>query len=106
MTAWASCSQPCTRRPARPGGESVRETAHPVDGRRTQDGLPMSENFFRYEHDGLVFDVAEWGPSDGEAVVLLHGFPEAASSWSHMAPDIAAAGYRVLAPDQRGYSPG
>lgn len=66
----------------------------------------MSENFFRYEHDGLVFDVAESGPPDAEAVVLLHGFPEAGSSWSGMTPGLVAAGYRVLAPDQRGYSPG
>ena len=66
----------------------------------------MPENFFRFEHDGLTFDAAESGPPDGEAVVLLHGFPEAASSWSRMTPALAAAGYRVLAPDQRGYSPG
>jgi len=66
----------------------------------------VTENFFQFEHDGLVFDVAESGPADGEAVVLLHGFPEAGSSWSNMTPSLAAGGCRVLAPDQRGYSPG
>jgi pimeloyl-ACP methyl ester carboxylesterase len=36
-------------------------------------------------------------------VVLLHGFPELSSSWRHQVPALAAAGYRVVAPDQRGY---
>lgn len=36
-------------------------------------------------------------------VILAHGFPELAYSWRHQVPVLAAAGYRVLAPDQRGY---
>lgn len=39
----------------------------------------------------------------GPAVVLLHGFPELAYSWRHQIPALAEAGYRVIAPDQRGY---
>lgn len=39
----------------------------------------------------------------GPAVVLCHGFPELAFSWRHQVPALAAAGYRVLVPDQRGY---
>jgi pimeloyl-ACP methyl ester carboxylesterase len=35
--------------------------------------------------------------------VLAHGFPELAYSWRHQIPALAAAGYHVLAPDQRGY---
>ncbi|HEV7887025.1 MAG TPA: alpha/beta fold hydrolase, partial [Acidimicrobiales bacterium] len=54
----------------------------------------------------LAFDVRDTGPPGGEAVVLLHGFPQSAASWSQVAPDLAEAGFRVLAPDQRGYSPG
>jgi pimeloyl-ACP methyl ester carboxylesterase len=57
------------------------------------------------ERDGLVFDVATAGPADGEPVVLLHGFPQSAESWAAVTPRLAAAGLRVLAPDQRGYSP-
>jgi epoxide hydrolase 4 len=44
------------------------------------------------------------GPEDGPLVVLLHGFPEAWFSWQHQIPALAAAGYRVLAPDKRGYN--
>ncbi len=39
----------------------------------------------------------------GKPVVLLHGFPELAYSWRHQLPALAAAGYRAIAPDQRGY---
>lgn len=39
----------------------------------------------------------------GPPVVLLHGFPEIAFSWRHQLPALAAAGYRAIAPDQRGY---
>jgi pimeloyl-ACP methyl ester carboxylesterase len=40
---------------------------------------------------------------DGPLVVLAHGFPELAWSWRHQLPALAEAGYRVVAPDQRGY---
>lgn len=53
----------------------------------------------------LTFDVHTAGPVDGTPVVLLHGFPETARSWESVAPQLAEAGLRVLAPDQRGYSP-
>jgi pimeloyl-ACP methyl ester carboxylesterase len=39
----------------------------------------------------------------GPAVVLCHGFPELAYSWRHQVDALAAAGFRVIAPDQRGY---
>jgi epoxide hydrolase 4 len=44
------------------------------------------------------------GPDDGPVVILLHGFPELNISWRHQIPALAAAGYRVLAPNQRGYA--
>lgn len=56
------------------------------------------------EHDGLSLHVAEAGPPDGPVVLLLHGFPECWYSWRHQVRSLSAAGYRVLAPDQRGYA--
>src|SRR5687768_9465199 len=53
----------------------------------------------------FVFDALAAGPADGELVVLLHGFPQTSHSWRHLLPVLAEAGYRALAPDQRGYSP-
>jgi pimeloyl-ACP methyl ester carboxylesterase len=58
-----------------------------------------------FRRDGLTFDVLDAGPSDGEPVVLLHGFPQDATSWSRVAPALHRSGLRTLAPDQRGYSP-
>lgn len=52
------------------------------------------------------FRVRAAGPADGEMVVLLHGFPQTSWSWRHQLDTLASAGYRALAPDQRGYSPG
>lgn len=54
----------------------------------------------------LVFDVVLAGPADGPVVVALHGFPQTAACWEQVIGPVAAAGYRVLAPNQRGYSPG
>jgi pimeloyl-ACP methyl ester carboxylesterase len=51
--------------------------------------------------DGIELSVIEAG--EGPLVVLCHGFPELAFSWRHQIPALAAAGYRVLAPDMRGY---
>jgi pimeloyl-ACP methyl ester carboxylesterase len=58
-----------------------------------------------FTRGGFTFDVSDSGPADGPVIVLLHGFPENRTSWNVMTPLLTAAGYRVLAPDQRGYSP-
>ena len=53
--------------------------------------------------NGVRLRILEAGPPDGPVVLLAHGFPELAYSWRHQIPALAAAGYRVIAPDQRGY---
>ena len=53
----------------------------------------------------MVFDALATGPDDGELVLLLHGFPQTSWAWRHVMPALADAGYRAVAPDQRGYSP-
>jgi len=58
-----------------------------------------------FDHDGLTFDVDDSG-GPGQAVVLLHGYPGTKRSWDCVTPALVDAGYRVLAFDQRGYSPG
>ncbi|REE99895.1 alpha/beta fold hydrolase [Thermomonospora umbrina] len=70
-------------------------TEHGIDGRRITS----------FERNGLVFDVVDQGPLDGDVVVLLHGFPQTASSWDALAPLLHESGYRTLAPCQRGYAP-
>jgi pimeloyl-ACP methyl ester carboxylesterase len=46
------------------------------------------------------------GPEDGDLVLLLHGFPETADCWTSQLTALGAAGYRALAPNQRGYTSG
>lgn len=60
----------------------------------------------RFDNDGLTFDVVDSGPLDGIPVVLLHGFPQRATSWEAVAARLHDHGLRTFAPDQRGYSPG
>jgi pimeloyl-ACP methyl ester carboxylesterase len=54
----------------------------------------------------LSFTVDVCGPSGGEPVLLLHGFPETRHMWRHQLAALGAAGFRAIAPDQRGYSSG
>lgn len=51
--------------------------------------------------NGLTFNVAELG--EGEPVLLLHGFPDSWHIWRHQMTALADAGYRVIAPDLRGF---
>ncbi|MFB9536014.1 MULTISPECIES: alpha/beta fold hydrolase [Streptomyces] len=53
-----------------------------------------------------VFDAIAAGPPEGRPVLLLHGFPQTGLVWRRQIEALAAHGYRVVAPDQRGYSPG
>jgi len=53
--------------------------------------------------NGLRMHVLEAGTRGSPCVLLLHGFPELAYSWRKVMPMLGAAGYHVIAPDQRGY---
>ncbi len=60
----------------------------------------------QYRRGDLTFDYIDAGPADGPVVVLLHGFPQLNTSWNDVIDRLTARGYRCLAPNQRGYSPG
>jgi Predicted hydrolases or acyltransferases (alpha/beta hydrolase superfamily) len=60
--------------------------------------------FARIATDGFSLNVAQAGPDSGPLVILLHGFPEFWYGWKKHIPVLAAAGFRVWAPDQRGYN--
>lgn len=53
------------------------------------------------EANGIRINIAEQG--EGPLVLLVHGFPETWYSWRHQIDDLAAAGFRAVAPDMRGY---
>ncbi len=53
--------------------------------------------------NGIQLSLYSAGPTDGRPVWLLHGFPECWHSWRGQIAPLAAAGYRVLIPEMRGY---
>lgn len=56
--------------------------------------------------NGMRFSARAAGPAKGRPVLLLHGFPQSSLSWQPVMRALATAGYRAVAPDQRGYSAG
>src|SRR5690349_21097831 len=64
--------------------------------------------------NGLEQRVLEWesaeldhlGAERGRTVFLVHGYMDAAGTWDRVAPALAAKGFRVLAPDMRGFGDG
>ncbi|WP_324672052.1 alpha/beta hydrolase [Hymenobacter sp. GOD-10R] len=54
--------------------------------------------------NGVTLHVVQCGPKEGPLVILLHGFPDFWYGWRHQIEPLAAAGYRVWVPDQRGYN--
>lgn len=54
---------------------------------------------------GLTFGCLTAGPEDGPLALCLHGFPDTAHTYRHLVPELAAAGFRAVAPFSRGYAP-
>ncbi|MEQ9333151.1 alpha/beta hydrolase [Thalassobaculum sp.] len=67
-----------------------------VRARFVDNGNGLSMHVLEAGHEGP-------GAADRPTVLLLHGFPEIAYSWRDVMPALAAAGWHVVAPDQRGY---
>ena len=55
--------------------------------------------------NGLEFAYLTDGPEDGPLALCLHGFPDTAHTWRYLLPELAAAGFRAVAPFLRGYAP-
>jgi pimeloyl-ACP methyl ester carboxylesterase len=64
--------------------------------------MPISHE--RISTNGITLHVVKDGPESGPPVILLHGFPEFWYGWHRQIPVLAAHGFRVWAPDQRGYN--
>ena len=62
--------------------------------------LEYEELFF--DSDGIRLHAVAAGPKLGPLVILLHGFPEFWYGWRNQIGPLAAAGFQVVAPDQRG----
>jgi epoxide hydrolase 4 len=64
--------------------------------------VPFEEFILR--NGPVELHAAAAGPADGPVVLLLHGFPEFWHGWRKQIEPLAAAGFRVIVPDQRGYN--
>ena len=85
--------------PPAPTLDAARPATRPAEGAAAINGFTH-----RYaQANGVRLHYVEGGPEGGPLVVLLHGFPETWRAWREVMPRLAAAGYRVVAPDHRGY---
>jgi len=85
------------------------QAAMPANEQKVEEEIDMrmtspiaGVNFRMIETNGISMRIAEAG-SDGPLVLLVHGWPESWYSWRHHIVALASAGYRVVAPDMRGY---
>lgn len=67
-----------------------------------EDGMQR----IQIEVGSFRFDALAAGPEGGPLVIMLHGFPQSSYEFRGQIPVLAEMGFRVVAPDQRGYSPG
>lgn len=81
---------------------SPGQTIAQEDNDMTQESPLAGVRFSFVETNGIRLRVAEMGAS-GPLVILAHGWPESWYSWRHQMPVLAAAGYRVVAPEMRGF---
>jgi len=73
-----------------------------LHNRLSPGNKPVDSIYF--ENSGVRIHSVVAGPKDGRVVVLLHGFPEFWYGWHKQIEPLAAAGFRVIVPDQRGYN--
>ena len=66
--------------------------------------MQLSPGEVSFQNGGVTLHAVVAGPTDGPVVVLLHGFPEFWYGWRKQIEPLAAAGFRVIVPDQRGYN--
>ena len=93
------------------GSDSARLGSPPARPVSPKSGDEAEESGRRWRTLELTvgeytFSALADGPDDGDLVLLLHGFPETSYEWKAQIPVLADAGYRVVAPDQRGYAAG
>jgi pimeloyl-ACP methyl ester carboxylesterase len=75
---------------------------NPRSAQTTNDWAPPTPETLTIAANGMSFHALAAGPADGPLLLLLHGFPETSHGWAKQIVPLAEAGFRVVAPDQRG----
>ena len=83
----------------------LRPSRSPTRPRGSPAHRPSDDHDAKGRTDRLEIGYHEHGPADGQAVILLHGWPSDPHDWDGVAPVLAGDGCRVLAPWLRGYGP-
>jgi pimeloyl-ACP methyl ester carboxylesterase len=99
-----SCASPTDPMSEASSPDTPIETPDPLAGAETPPSGDITMTAVTV--GDLTFDVRMAGPPDGEVVILLHGFPQTSYEWRNQISALGEAGYRAVAPNQRGYSPG
>ncbi|MEM9459204.1 MAG: alpha/beta hydrolase [Myxococcota bacterium] len=110
LTALAGCGEPQDEpmpgapqdAPADP--QEDQEDTESGEGTEQEPSIPVER--IELSLGDLVFQARAAGPEGGELVVLLHGFPTTSYAFEPQLRALGSAGYRAVAPDLRGYSPG
>jgi len=89
QTSALASERPLTASTSDPGATFSKVTAEPKHQSAEIDGM----------------EVAWLEMGEGPLAICLHGFPDSAPTWRHLLPELAAAGYRAVAPWTRGYAP-
>src|SRR5258705_13828657 len=76
----------------------VSELTVALQGRLFASGNPVER--LTFQNSAICLHAVAAGPEDGPVVVLLHGFPEFWYGWRKQMDPLAAAGFRVIVPDQ------
>jgi pimeloyl-ACP methyl ester carboxylesterase len=97
----ASFVDPRGCKASRDAGQSKRSRDGFVKG--TWPAVETHEEEFDVQAGSIRLRCAAQGPKDGPLILLLHGFPEFHGTWWRQMPALAAAGFRAVAPDLRGY---
>jgi len=79
-----------------------RQSSHGKAATLSRWEFPLETIFF--QNGGVTLHAVVDGPAGGPVVLLLHGFPEFWYGWHRQIEPLAAAGFRVIVPDQRGYN--
>ncbi|HZT65046.1 MAG TPA: alpha/beta fold hydrolase [Acidimicrobiales bacterium] len=97
----------------RPGHHPDREQDKPVARYRRraaraadQARRQLAPGEIEIDAGGMTFSALEAGRQGDDLVLVLHGFPQTAEAWRPQLEGLAGDGYHVVAPNQRGYSPG
>jgi pimeloyl-ACP methyl ester carboxylesterase len=102
LAVGAAFVKPLTVAAAESDGTGQESTSKPTSQPTSWVDSAMPEVTHRMiETNGIRLHIAEQG--EGPLIILCHGFPECWYSWRHQLPALAKAGFRVVAPDLRGY---